>query len=30
MKKEVTPEVINRLNNVLNEVCKLLAEEKYE
>lgn len=30
MKKEVTPEVINRLNNVLDQVCKLLAEEKFE
>ena len=30
MKKEVTPEIIKRLNDTLDFVCKYLAEENYD
>lgn len=29
MKKEVTPEIIKRLNDALDAVCKYLTEENY-
>lgn len=30
MKKEVTPEIIKRLNEISDAVCKLLVEENYD